>query len=172
MSFIPYADINRMLALTVNNKETKLAMGSITLKSASVYGGQHALIVKADVEGLFNGTVYLKGTPMFDTLKNALEINNLDFDAEPGSVLSKKTGAVWHDALRKMLEGLLTIRLGDDIAKLPRKIDEAFEKGPGKKTDLGIQTFRFIPQKIAIRPEGIQALIKVESRIGVKVDKL
>jgi hypothetical protein len=63
--------------------------------------------------------------------------------------------------------------LGDDIAALPQTIDKAFETGgPGKKTDLGIKTFRFIPQQIAIRPDGIQALIKVESKVGVKVKQL
>ncbi len=172
MSFIPYADINRMLAITVNKQGKKMAMGSLTLKSASVYGGQHALIVKADVEGLFNGTVYLKGRPVFDTLTNTLKVDSLDFDGETGSVLSKKAGALWHDSLRKLLEGLITIKMGDDIAGLPRKINEAFEEGPGKKTDMGIRSFRFVPQKIAIRPEGIQALIRVKSIIAVRVDQL
>ncbi len=172
MSFIPYADINRMLAITVNKQNKKMAMGSLTLKSASVYGGQRALIVKADVEGLFDGTVYLKGRPVFDTLTNTLKVDSLDFDGESGSILSKKAGALWHDSLRKLLEGLITIKLGDDIAKLPQKINEAFEKGPGKKTDMGISTFRFVPQKIAIRPDGIQALIHVKSTIALRIDKL
>jgi hypothetical protein len=172
MNFIPYADINRMLAITVNKQDKKLVMGGLTLKSASVYGGQHALIVKAGVKGLFNGTVYLKGRPVFDTLTNTLKVDKLDFDGETGSVLSKKAGTLWHDSLRKLLEGLITIHLGDDIADLPKKINEAFEKGPGKKTDMGIGTFRFVPQKIAIRPDGIQVLIHVKSTIALRVDKL
>lgn len=171
MSFIPYADINRMLALTVRNK--KLALGSLTIKHLSVYGGQHSLIVKADLDGLMDGTVYLRGKPTFDTLTNTLKISNLDFDAASGNILSKSTGAVWHNGLRKLLEELLTIRLGDDIARLPQTITKAFEKGgAGKKTDLGIQSFRFTPQKIAIRPDGIQALINVKSVVGVKVNEL
>lgn len=173
MSFIPYADINRMLALTIGKEPKKMALGAVTVKGASVYGGQHALFVKADVTGLFDGPVYLRGRPMFDTLTNTLRISNLDFDAASGNLLSKSTGAVWHDAMRKVLESMLTIRLGDDIAKLPQAIHKAYEQGgPGKKTDLGIQTFRFIPQKIAIRPDGIQALIKVESKVGVKINEL
>ncbi|MVM32066.1 DUF4403 family protein [Spirosoma sp. HMF4905] len=171
MSFVPYSDINRMLALTVKNK--KLALGSLTIKSISVYGGQHSLIVKADLAGLLDGIVYLRGKPTFDTLTNTLKIKDLDFDAESGSVLSKNTGAVWHDGLRTLLQGLLTIRLADDIAKIPQEIDKAFEKGgAGKKTDLGINAFRFTPQKIAIRPDGIQTLINVESKIVLKVNKL
>ena len=172
MSFIPYTDINRMLAITVNKQEKKLAMGSLTLKKASVYGGQHALIVKADVKGLFSGTVYLKGRPVFDTLTNTLKVDSLDFDGESGSILSKEVGSLLHDGLRKLLEGLVTIRLDNDIASLPQKLNEAFEKGPGKKTDMGIRTFRFVPQKIAIRPDGIQALINVKSTIAVRVDEL
>ncbi|WP_405512392.1 DUF4403 family protein [Spirosoma sp. KNUC1025] len=150
-----------------------MALGAITLKSASVYGAQHAIIVKADVSGLIDGPVYLRGRPAFDTLTNTLSIKNLDFDTANGGLLSKSTGAVWHDGLRKLLESMLTIRLGDDIAKLPQAIQKAYEEGgPGEKTDLGIKVFRFLPQKIAIRPDGIQALIKVESIVGVKVKQL
>jgi hypothetical protein len=173
MSFIPYADINRMLAITTNNKNKKLVLGSLSINTLSVYGGQHALIVKADVSGLMDGTVYLRGRPVFDTLSNTLRINNLDFDAETWKVLPKGSDSVWHKGLRKLLESLLTIPLGDDIAKLPQAIDNAFEQGgPGKKTDLGIQSFRFVPQKIAIRPDGIQALIYVQSKVQVKVNQL
>ena len=173
MSFIPYADINRILAITVNNRDKKMALGSVTIKSVSVYGAQHSLIVKADLDGLLNETVYLRGRPVFDTLSNALKIADLDFDTGSKSILSKSAGAVWHDGLRTLLQGLLTIHLGDDIDKLPQAIDKAFETGSaGKKTDLGIKTFRFTPQKIAIRPEGIQALINVKSKIDVKVNHL
>ncbi len=173
MSFIPYADINRMLALTVRKQPKTMALGAITIKSASVYGAQRSLIVKAEVSGIMDGPVYLRGRPAFDTLTNTLVVKNLDFDSTHEGLLSKSTDPVWHDALRKVLETMLTIRLGDDIDKLPQVIHKAYEKGgPGKKTDLGIQTFRFVPQKIAIRPDGIQALIKVKSKVIVKVNTL
>ncbi|SOD99548.1 DUF4403 family protein [Spirosoma fluviale] len=173
MSFIPYADINRMLAVTTNSKNKKLVLGSLTIHEVSVYGGQRSLIVKADVSGLMDGTIYLRGRPEFDTLTNTLHIANLDFDAETWKALPKGSDTVWHKGLRELLESLLTIPLGDDIAKLPQAIDKAFEKGgPGKKTDLTIQSFRFVPQKIAIRPDGIQALIYVKSTVGVQVKQL
>ena len=120
-----------------------------------------------------DGTVYLRGRPVFDTLTNTLHISNLDFDSETWKVLPKGSDSVWHKGLRKLLESLLTIPLGDDIAKLPQAIDKAFEEGgPGEKTDLSIQTFRFVPQKIAIRPDGIQALIYVKSKVDIKVNQL
>ncbi|MBD2753251.1 DUF4403 family protein [Spirosoma validum] len=173
MSFIPYADLNRMLALTIGKQPKEMALGAVTVKGATVYGAQRSLIVKAELSGLIDGPVYLRGRPTFDTLTNTLRINQLDFDDTHSELLSKSTASVWHDPLRKVLERMLTIRLGDDIAKLPQAIDKAYEQGgPGKKTDLGIQSFRFVPQKIAIRPDGIQALIKVKSKVEVKVNAL
>ncbi|GAB4041041.1 DUF4403 family protein [Spirosoma jeollabukense] len=173
MSFIPYADINRMLALTVTRQPKKMALGAITVKQITVYGGQRALIVKASVSGLLDGPVYLRGRPVFDTLTNTLLVRNLDFDAASENMLSKSSGSVWHGGLRRLLESMLTIPLNDEIATLPQAINQAFEKGSvGRKTDLGIKSFRFTPQKIAIRPDGIQTLINVESKVGVKVNEL
>lgn len=171
MSFIPYTDINRMLALTINNKNKKVALGTITIKQAYVYGSNHGLVVKADLSGLINKTVYLRGKPIFDTTSSTLRISHLDFADDTKEGLSNKS--TWHNNLRSLLENLLTIPLGDDIAKIPQAIDKAYEQGEvGKKTDLGIKTFRFVPQKIAIRPDGIQALIKAETKIEVKVNQL
>ena len=173
LSFIPYADINRMLARTINNHQKKVALGAVTVKQASVYGSNHGLVIKVDLTGLVNKTVYLQGKPMFDTTSNSLIVNNLEFDTASREGLSEGNDGIWHDGLRTLLRNALTIHIGDEIEKIPAAIDKAYEEGEvGKKTDLGIRTFRFIPQKIAIRPDGIQALIKAESKIEVKVNQL
>ncbi|WP_338876290.1 DUF4403 family protein [Spirosoma sp. SC4-14] len=172
MSFIPYADINQMLARTLTKEPEKIALGMLTINGASIYGSQRDIVVKTTVSGLIDGIIYLRGRPVFDTLTNTLSIHNLDFDAATDDALSKLSGSIVHRGLQKLLQSLLTISLGDEINQLPQKINEAFEKGPGKKTDLGIQSFHFVPQKIAVRPDGIQALIKVNSKVSVQVQKL
>ncbi|RRB06683.1 DUF4403 family protein [Larkinella rosea] len=173
LSFIPYKDINRMIARTLAKEKKMLLFGTITVKNASVYGGQRSLIVKTDVSGLLNGTLYLRGRPTFDTTTNTLSVKNLDFDAGTVQELSKVSNSLVHNGLIKALESFLTISLGGEIEQLPQKITQSFKKGEtGKKTDLGIKSFRFTPRKIAIRPDGIQALINVQSKVAVKVKKL
>lgn len=172
-SSIPYADINRILALNLAKKPPKLALGTLTIKKVSVYGGQRSLIAKTEVSGLLNGTIYLRGRPEFDTLTNTLVVKNLDFDPGTSDVLSGLNNRLVHKGLVRLLGTLLTIPLGDDIAKLPQTITKAFAKGKaGEKTSLAIQNFRFTPQRIAIRPDGVQALIRVQSMVSVQVKKL
>ncbi|WP_240163497.1 DUF4403 family protein [Spirosoma taeanense] len=173
LSSIPYADINRMLDRTLQNKQIKVALGTLHVNKASVYGAQNSIIVKTEVSGLIDGTLYLRGRPMFDTTTNTLRVSNLGFVKQTEESLPKTVGTDWHEGLSSLLEGLLKISLGDDFAQLPQKIDKAFEGSKaGKKTDLGIRTFRFVPQKIAVRPDGLQVLIKVESKIAVQVKNL
>lgn len=173
LSYIPYQDINRMLARHLEKEGKKLLLGTLTIKKATVYGGQKSLIVKTEVGGLLNGTLYLRGRPTFDTLTNTLSVKNLDFDAETVSEVSRFSSSLIHNGLIKVMESFLTISLGGEIEDIPKKISESFHQGgTGKKTALNIQSFRFIPQKIAIRPEGIQALINVKSKVAVQVKQL
>ncbi len=68
---------------------------------------------------------------------------------------------------------MLSVPLGQEINQLPQKIDEAFEKSPaGQKTNLNIKSFRFIPQKVAVRPDGVQVSIKVRSEVVMQVQQL
>jgi hypothetical protein len=173
LSSLPYTDINRLLKKMIGEKPKKMALGLLTIKEASVYGSHHALIVKTEVNGLLDGTIYFRGRPVFDTLMNTLKVENLEFDADSDDVLPRFAGWIVHDSFLKLVSTLLTIPLGDDIAQLPQKIQEAFEKGKaGKKVNLGIKDFSFKPQKIAIRPDGLQTLIHVRSKAVVQLEKL
>lgn len=173
MSALPYADINRVLAHALAQKTAKLAFGTITVTGISVYGAQRSLIVKTNLSGLLNGEVYLRGRPVFDTLTNTLMVKNLDFDTDTGASLPGPLGSLVHTGLVKLLQELLTIQLADDIGQFPNKIGKAFAKGgTGKKATLMLQGFRFRPQQVAIQPNGIQALIRVESNVAVRMKKL
>lgn len=173
LSYFPYTDINRLLKQMIGEKPKKMALGLLTIKSATVYGSHHALIVKTQVSGLLDGTVYFRGRPAFDTVSNTLQVENLEFDADSDDVLPRIAGWIVHDSFLKLVSNLLTIQLGDDIAQLPEKIQEAFEKGEaGKKVDLSISSFTFTPRKIAIRPDGLQTLIHVKSKALIQINKL
>jgi hypothetical protein len=171
MSSIPYTGINQVLA-TILKEPKKMAMGLVKINKATVYGNQRDLVVKTEVSGLVDGVLYLRGRPTFDTLTKTLIVKNLDFDTSTGNELTKFSESIIHRGLQRLLSDWLAIPLGDEIAKLPAKISEAYEKGPGKTTDLRINDFRFVPQQIAIRPDGIQTLIRVQSRVALQIQQL
>ena len=170
---IPFADLNRVLSKNLKGRKLELAGGMIRLKSASVYGGQHALILKTDVGGSVEGTLYFHGKPFFDTLTNTLQIRDVDFDVHTEERLMATADWLLHDKLRDTLRTALKIPLGKQLAELPYKIEMAFARGKaGKKTSLDIAAFRLVPQRIAVRPDGVQILIDIQSNVMLQVKRL
>ncbi len=173
LAFVPYTDLNRILKQTLEKEKLNLAGGNLTVKSASVYGGGRSLILKTEVGGAVSGTLYFHGQPVYDTLDNTLKIRGVDFDLDTQEALVSTADWLLHDHLRDTLQAILTVPLGQQIGQLPAKIETAFMRGKaGRKTKLAIDTFRFVPQRIVIRPDGIQLLVEVKSRVALRVMRL
>ena len=170
---VPYADLNRVLAKTLNKQKLNLVGGNIKIKDVTVYGGGRSLILKANVGGAVNGTLYFRGHPVYDTLDNTLRVKDVDFDVVTQERLLATADWLLHDHLRDTLQSVLVVPLRYEVASLPQKIETAFARGKvGKKTSLDVNAFRLVPQRIVVRPEGIEILIKVESKVDLAIKRL
>ncbi len=173
LAFIPYTDINHVLAETLTKQKLDLIGGNLTIKSASVYGSGRNLILRTDVGGAVKGTLYFHGSPQYDTLTNTLRLQNVDFDVDTKERLFATADWLLHDHLRDTIQAVTVIPLRQQIATIPDKIETAFAKAKaGQKTALNIDTFRLVPQRIVVRPDGVQVLIKVKSKVAVRVKRL
>jgi len=173
LAFVPYEGMTKVLSQEVKQRKLNLMKGAVTVKDASVYGSGRSLIVKTDVGGAVKGTLYFRGQPVFDTLTNTLRIRYVDFDVDTKERLLATADWLLHDNMRDTLEKSLVIPLSQQLAEVPAKIETAFAQGgAGKKTILDINAFRMVPQKIVVRPDGIQVLIKVESKVAVVIKHL
>lgn len=170
---VPYADLNRVLARTLKQQKLNLAGGNIRIKNVTVYGGGRSLVLKADVGGAVNGTLYFRGQPAYDTLANTLRVREVDFDVVTKERLFATADWLLHDHLRDTLQSVLVVPLRYQIDTLPEKIEAAFSRGKvGRKAALDVDAFRLVPQRIVVRPEGIEILIKIESKVDLAVKQL
>ncbi len=173
LAFIPYTDLNRALARRLTTQKLELAGGTIKVKSALVYGNGRSLIVKTDVGGAVNGTLYFRGQPHYDTLQNTLQVKYVDFDVDTKERLFATADWLLHDRLRDTLQTALVVPLHQHIASIPDKIEAAYARaGAGKKTALDVEQFRMVPQRIVVRPDGVQILVSVQSKVQVLVKRL
>ncbi|MBC3785662.1 DUF4403 family protein [Spirosoma utsteinense] len=170
---VPYSDLNRVLAQSLNRQKLNLAGGHINIKNATIYGGGRSLILKANVGGSVNGSLYFRGHPAYDTLDNTLRVEDIDFDVVTKERLFATADWLLHDNLRDTLQSVLVVPLRYHVASIPEKIETAFARGKaGQKTALDVDGFRLVPQRIVIRPEGIEILIKVVSKVDLAVKQL
>ena len=173
LAFIPYTDINQVLERTLSKEKLDLAGGRIKVKSATVSGSGRKLIMKTDVTGTVNGTLYFHGNPSYDTLTNTLRMKNVDFDVDTKEKLFATADWLLHDHFRDTLQTAVVVPLRQPISSIPEKIETAFARSKaGRKTNLNLDSFQLIPKRIVVRPDGVQILIRVESKVAVKVKRL
>lgn len=173
LAFIPYSDVNKVLERTLEKSKLDLAGGRVKIKSATVSGSGRKLIMKTDVSGAVNGTLYFHGNPAYDTLTNTLRMKDIDFDVDTKEKLFSTADWLLHDHFRDTLQAVTVVPLRQPISTIPQKIETAFARGKaGKKTDLNLDSFQLVPRRIIVRPDGVQVLIRVESKVAVKVKRL
>lgn len=173
LAFIPYSDMNRVLDSTLTKEKLDLAGGRLKVKDVTVSGSGRKLILKTVVSGMVNGTLYFHGNPVYDTLTNTLRIKNVDFDVDTKEKLFATADWLLHDHFRDTLQTAVVVPLRQPISSIPGKIEMAFARSKaGRKTNLDLDSFQLIPRRIVVRPEGVQVLIKVESKVAVKVKRL
>ncbi|WP_420149556.1 DUF4403 family protein [Spirosoma sp.] len=173
LAFIPYSDVNKVLERTLEKNKLDLVGGRIKVKSATISGSGRKLILKTDVAGAVNGTLYFHGNPAYDTLTNTLRMKDIDFDVDTKEKLFATADWLLHDHFRDTLQTVTVVPLRQPISTIPQKIEAAFARGKaGKKTNLDIDSFQLVPKRIIVRPDGVQLLIRVESKVAVKVKRL
>ncbi|MGF7214118.1 hypothetical protein GGR92_000258 [Spirosoma lacussanchae] len=173
LAFIPYADLNRVLTRSLPERKLELAGGNITVKNATVYGNGRSLILRTDVRGSVNGTLYFRGQPAYDTLNNTLKVEYVDFDVDTKERIFATADWLLHDRLRDTLQAAMVVPLRTQIDQIPGKIETAFARSKGgEKTALDVDQFRMVPQRIVVRPDGVQVLISVQSKVQVLVKRL
>lgn len=173
LAFISYADMNRVLSRKLDEQKLDLIGGNLNVKNATIYGNGRSIIVRTDVGGAVNGTLYFHGQPHYDTLTNTLRVQNVDFDVDTKERLFATADWLLHDHLRDTLQAAMVVPLRHQIETIPDKIEAAFARGKvGRKTDLDVDAFRLVPRRIVVRPDGIQVLITVVSNVDIMVKRL
>ncbi|WP_128544111.1 DUF4403 family protein [Larkinella soli] len=173
LSKVSYDYLDRVLARTVNNHEFEYATRKLKIRQATVYGSQRSVIVQADVEGAVSGTLYLRGKPLYDTLSHTLKVRGIDYDIKTEEILFRTANWLLHDTLQATMQNALTIPLKHRVARIPGKIETAFNRGkPGRKARIHIGRFRFVPSAIAVRPEGLHVLVHAQATMALRVTDL
>jgi len=173
LSRVPYLYLNDVLNRTVVGRQLSPTKHLVRLEKAEIYGGGNSLILQTSIRGTINGTLYFRGQPAFDTVRQVLMVRQVDFDVDTEEILLRTADWLLHDTLKDSLQAALTVPLRQQMDSLPVKIEQAFSRGrAGRKARLHLGEFRLVPTQIAIRPESIHVLLRLDARVALRVTRL
>ncbi|HTQ28534.1 MAG TPA: DUF4403 family protein [Puia sp.] len=101
-----YAFLSKLLRDTLYNKVFEVKGRNIVIKNVELKGiGHHAVEVRVDFAGSNKGSIYLRGTPVLDTAKQALTVPDLTYSLENEDLALKLAKSVFRNKIKKTLEG-------------------------------------------------------------------
>jgi hypothetical protein len=87
----------------------------IKINDILIYGKGGEVFVRADLAGSFNGLVFFRGQPAFDTLTNKIFFKDIDFDLKTKNVLYKTAAWLLHGTIKKIMAKNFVYDISKDI---------------------------------------------------------
>lgn len=87
----------------------------ITIIGLELYGSNDKIVVKANVEGNINGTLFLTGVPYYNEADQSISLDNLDFDINTRNKLHRTASWLLHGKLSNELEKVIRIPIGKQL---------------------------------------------------------
>ncbi|RRB02887.1 DUF4403 family protein [Larkinella rosea] len=173
LSRIPYHQMSAVLNQFITGKKFDIVNHLVDIEKVSVYGSDHALIVRTDIKGAIAGTLYFRGRPAFDTLRNELVMQNIDYDMQTEQSLAKVADWLLHDTLKDTVQAAMKMPLQEYFTLIPNRIETAFAKAKvGRKARIDIPKFQLSPKAIAVRPDGLYILLHADAAMILEVVNL
>ena len=119
---LPFDAASKILSQKlVGNKFISSKFG-VNIEEVLIYGAGETTVLKLDVTGDINGSVYLTGTPYYDISGDSLFIKYLDYSIESKNILANSADWFLHSGFRKMIADQANWKLGGQIAAAKEKI--------------------------------------------------
>lgn len=172
---LPYKAVNDLLTKKI--KDTVLVVLNtdykIKIKNAEVFGSGQKLFMKLAVTGDVNSTIYLSGTPRFDSLNNSLHFDNFDYDLRSEEYLLSVADWMLKTTVKEEIQKLLILPMDNYVKQLPDIIQTALSKGKTGKTALfDLRDFELSPRFIQIDKDHVRIYVKATGKVGIEIIKL
>ncbi len=157
-SEISYNSIDSLTKKYLKNETFSQDKRSVTIKDIKVYGSDNKMIIGTTLAGSFNGTIYLSGKPVYDSISSNLKFTEIDFDIETQNALHKTASWLLHRKFTKMIEDKMFFPVGSKIEETKKLINQKIQSYNlnknlvlnGKINEIKIQDIFLTPESVKI----------------------
>ena len=171
---VTYAEASAMLTRILREKdaaETQWLKG-IRIERARVSGSGTNVVIAIEIDGLYSGTLYLFGTPRFEsgigsTPRGTLAIDDVDYTIETRSVMLRIGSALYARQIREALQALARWDVSGELQQASTDLRRALNRDLAGEARLTGRLSRFGPGGVRVAPEGLEAWYRVGGALEV-----
>jgi len=164
--------INKFLNEELHDKPLAAKGFTTTIKHLNIYGTPTGIAIEIKVKGDVDGNLYVRGTPVYDTLDHTLKVVDFDFDIDSENSFVNSADWLLHTTVLDLIAEKLRVQVVPLAALLPNLIMSAVEKGKtGEKIDVIVDTLAVHPKAIVTTKDNIQLIVHASGRAKLGLEK-
>lgn len=127
---VPYIEATDIAKKTLLGKEYEFSDGKYKIKIEDILigGVDSNITIETSMSGSFNGKVTIKGKPYFDTIRNSIRLQDLDYNVQTRNILHKAAAWLFEKRILNNLNDNFEIPLGESLTKAKLSTESALNQ--------------------------------------------
>lgn len=160
--------IGNMVGQSFEFKEGKY---KVTISDMELYPSGEKLTIKTSLTGSLNGTVYLKGMPVFDSTSKELRLVQIEYDLDTRNKLQKTASWLLHGTIERKIEQYFHYPLKERIKQSEELIRQSLQNNRiAPHIVLNGTLLHLAPKDIVLTPSGIRTIVNAKGLLQMQID--
>ncbi len=167
---VPFAEAQRLARTVMVGQVFESGKKKVTVEDIQLWGNNDRVVVKSQLSGSFNGSIYFVGRPVLNLEKNRIEVADLDFHTDTRNVLLKSAAWLFSGPIKKRMADSMTFPLDENVTELKKSVQESlnyYEVQPGVVLTGTVDSIAV--ERTRVTPSGIRVDLFSKGRVQLDV---
>lgn len=167
---IPYSTIERMTLDEVRDSTFTFGSRHIKFESFHIYGSNGLMTIETNVKGSINGTIYLTGTPVFNSTDTTLRVKNLKFDLKTKNVMTKSAKWLMNGKIERTITKALAIPFNTNVKEIEHQLSgylKRYQLGYG--FEINGKLTHLTVSELILTPESVKANMVFSGNLSIGI---
>jgi len=170
---ITYAAAAELMKQNFAGKTFQSGSRSVTINDISLWGKDGKMVVQLAMTGSVNGNFYLSGIPTYDTAKQEIFIDKMDFVLDSKNQLLKLGDWVAHGLILKKIAENCKYSIKDQLNQGTSTLKTYLSNyQPVKGVKVNGNVLKLIPGKISLTPNAIVTMIQANGNVAISINSV
>lgn len=131
---VPFPEAERLARNIMVGQEFASGNKKVRVEDIKLWGNNDRLVANAKLSGAFNGSIYFIGKPVYNPMKNQIEVADLDFHVDTRNFLHKTAAWIFQGTIKKQMAAAMSFPLEENISELKKSVQatlDRYELQPG-----------------------------------------
>lgn len=121
-SVLGYKEVTTMVRSSMLEREFSYKRKKVKITDIELFGRGDQVYIRLKLTGSLKGEIYLNGIPVFDSTKNILYFEKLDYNIKTRNILAKSADWLFNSMLQKKMQENLRFSFDPEVKGIQQKL--------------------------------------------------